>query len=187
MKNRTIIIAFFAFAALVVATSCKKNLDLFPPNDMTTEQVYATPDGYMQVLAKVYGGLSMTGNQGPSGKPDIAGGLDEGSQVPFIRGFFNLQELPTDEAVVAWTDQTIHDFHYLRWTSSDVFIKGAYARPIYNITLINEYLRELPTMRPQSCARRMRECRAKAAPRSTTWCTREAWRASRSRSISLRL
>jgi len=142
MKSRTIIIAIFAFVAFVVATSCKKNLDLFPPNDLTTDQVYATPEGYMSVLAKVYGGLSMTGNQGPSGQPDIAGGLDEGSQVPFIRSFFNLQELPTDEAVVAWNDQTIWDFHYLRWTSSDVFIKGAYARPIYNITLINEYLRE---------------------------------------------
>ena len=76
MKNRTIIIAIFAFVAIVVATSCKKNLDLFPPNDLTTEQVYATPEGYMGVLAKVYGGLSMTGNQGPSGQPDIAGGLD---------------------------------------------------------------------------------------------------------------
>jgi hypothetical protein len=142
MKSRTIIITVFTFVALVVATSCKKDLDLFPPNDLTTDQVYATPEGYMSVLAKVYGGLSMTGNQGPSGQPDIAGGLDEGSQVPFIRGFFNLQELPTDEAVVAWNDQTIWDFHYLRWTSNDVFVKGAYARPIYNITLINEYLRE---------------------------------------------
>lgn len=142
MKSRTIIIAVFTFVAFVVATSCKKNLDLFPPNDLTTDQVYATPEGYMSVLAKVYGGFSMTGNRGPADQPDIAGGLDEGSHVPFIRGFFNLQELPTDEAIVAWNDQTIWDFHYLRWTSSDVFIKGAYARPIYNITLINEYLRE---------------------------------------------
>ena len=52
------------------------------------------------------------------------------------------QELPTDEAVVAWNDQTIHDFHDLKWTAADPFLKGIYARPIYNITLINEYLRE---------------------------------------------
>jgi hypothetical protein len=55
---------------------------------------------------------------------------------------FNCEELPTDEAVVAWNDQTIHDFHNLSWTSADPFLKGIYARPIYNITLINEYLRE---------------------------------------------
>ena len=80
--------------------------------------------------------------EGPAGQPDIAGGLDEGSQVAFIRMFFNCEELPTDEAVVAWNDQTIHDFHNLRWTSADPFLKGIYARPIYDITLGNEYLRE---------------------------------------------
>jgi hypothetical protein len=62
--------------------------------------------------------------------------------VAFIRGLFNCEELPTDEAVVAWNDQTIKDFHNLSWTSGDPFLKGMYARPIYNITLGNEYLRE---------------------------------------------
>jgi hypothetical protein len=130
----------------VVATSCAKKLDLFPQNDLTPEKTFATPAGYKAVLAKLYGTLSITGNRGPAGNdeypPDIGGGLDEGSQVAFIRGFFNCQELPTDEAIVAWNDQTIHDFHDLRWTSADPFLKGMYARPIYNITLINEYLRE---------------------------------------------
>ncbi len=142
MKSKRIIKVIFAFVALFVVTSCAKQLDLFPVNDLTPETTYSTPEGYKAVLAKIYGGLSITGNQGPAGQPDIAGGLDEGSQVAFIRGFFNHQELPTDEAIVAWNDQTIWDFHYMRWTSSDVFIKGMYARPIYNITLINEYLRQ---------------------------------------------
>ena len=92
---------------------------------------------------KYMAGLAITGNTGPAGAPDIGGGLDEGSQVAFIRMFFNCEELPTDEAVVAWNDQTIQDFHNLKWTSADPFIlKGIYARPIYNITLGNEYLRE---------------------------------------------
>ena len=142
MKSRTIIKVIFACVALFGATSCAKNLDLFPQNDLTANKAYATADGYKEVLAKAYGGLSVTGNQGPAGQPDIGGGLNEGSQVAFIRMFFNCQELPTDEAIVAWNDQTIHDFHDLKWTSSDPFIKGIYARPIYNITLINEYLRE---------------------------------------------
>lgn len=142
MKSKTIIKFMFAFVAISAATSCAKKLDLFPQNDLTPAVTYSTAAGYKSVLAKVYGGLSITGNQGPSGQPDIAGGLDEGSQVAFIRMFFNCEELPTDEAVVAWNDQTIHDFHDLKWTSSDPFLKGIYARPIYNITLGNEYLRE---------------------------------------------
>jgi hypothetical protein len=126
----------------VVLFSCAKKLDLFPQNDLTPEKVYVNASGYKSVLAKIYATLSITGNQGPAGQPDIGGGLDEGSQVAFIRMFFNCQELPTDEAVVAWNDQTIQNFHAMRWNSEDPFLKGIYARPIYNITLINEYLRE---------------------------------------------
>ena len=142
MKRNNIFKTAAALLFIYCAASCAKKLDLFPQNDRTPATTYATASGYKSVLAKVYGGLAITGNTGPAGSPDIAGGLDEGSQVAFIRMFFNCEELPTDEAVVAWNDQTIHDFHDLKWTSSDPFIKGIYARPIYNITLGNEYLRE---------------------------------------------
>jgi hypothetical protein len=128
-------------SAAMVA-SCAKKLDLAPQNELSPDKAYATAAGYKSVLAKIYGTLSITGNTGPAGSPDIAGGLDEGSQVAFIRGFFNCQELPTDEAVVAWNDQTIKDFHGLKWTPADPFLLGMYARPIYNVSLINEYLRE---------------------------------------------
>ncbi|KXK18656.1 MAG: RagB/SusD domain-containing protein [Candidatus Parvibacillus calidus] len=130
--------------------SCANKLDLYPVNDLTPDKAYATAAGYKQVLAKLYGTLTVTGNAGPAGNPDIKGNLDEGSQVGFIRAFFNAQELPTDEAIVAWNDQTIHDFHHLKYTSSDPFILGMYARPIYNITLINEYLRESTTEKVSS-------------------------------------
>ncbi|MFM8711221.1 MAG: hypothetical protein ACKOC7_08070, partial [Sphingomonadales bacterium] len=130
-----------AALAMVMISSCSKQLNLFPQNDLTSEDVYATAAGYRQVLAKIYGGLATTGNVGPAGASDIQG-LDEGSQSPFLRGFFNCQELTTDEAVVSWNDQTIKDFHNLSYSSADPFLKGMYARPIYNIMVANEYLRE---------------------------------------------
>jgi starch-binding outer membrane protein, SusD/RagB family len=142
MKNKlsTSIIGLVALVCII--SSCAKRLDLTPDNSLVTDKVYASAAGYKSVLAKLYGTLALTGNQGASGSPDIAGGLDEGSQVAFIRGLFNCQELPTEEAVCAWNDQTIKDFHGLNYTSSDPFLKGMYARCIYNITLINEYIRE---------------------------------------------
>lgn len=142
MKKYNNIIYLTIVVVGLLFSSCAKQLDIYPQNDLTPEKAYATVDGYKSVLAKLYGTMAITGNAGPAGQPDIGGGLDEGSQVAFIRGFFNAQELPTDEAVVAWNDQTIHDFHNLSWTPADPFILGMYARPIYNITLINEYLRE---------------------------------------------
>ena len=142
MKNKFLNKILLLAVIAIVITSCAKKLDLFPQNDLTPEKAYATSAGYKSVLAKIYGTLSITGNSGPAGNPDIGGGLDEGSQVAFIRMLFNCQELPTDEAVVAWNDQTIKDFHNLKWTADDPFLKGIYARCIYNITLINEYIRE---------------------------------------------
>jgi starch-binding outer membrane protein, SusD/RagB family len=142
MKHKLINKLILAAATAVAVSSCAKKLDLFPQNDLTPEKAYSTAAGYKAVLAKIYGTLSITGNSGPAGSPDISGGLDEGSQVAFIRMVFNCEELPTDEAVVAWNDQTIKDFHNLKWTADDPFLKGIYARCIYDVTLINEYLRE---------------------------------------------
>jgi starch-binding outer membrane protein, SusD/RagB family len=141
MNNRIIKNLIIGCTALAIIPSCAKKLDLYPQNDLTPATTYSTAAGYKSVLAKIYGGLASTGNTGPAGASDIQG-LDEGSQSPFIRGFFNCQELPTDEAVVAWNDQTIQSFHNFKWTSSDPFLLGMYARPIYNITVANEYLRE---------------------------------------------
>ena len=142
MKKNTIKILMALSVVSLMVSSCAKKLDLLPVNDLTPETTYSNAAGYKSVLAKIYGTLAITGNSGPAGSPDISGGLDEGGQVAFIRGVFNCEELPTDEAVCAWNDQTVKDFHNLKWTAADPFLKGMYARCIYNVTLINEYLRE---------------------------------------------
>jgi hypothetical protein len=141
MKNNFFTVSGTIAMIAILLSSCAKKLDLLPQNDLTPEKVYATPAGYKSVLAKIYGGLSIGGNFGGAGSPDITG-LDEGSQIAFIRPFFNCQELPTEEAVCFWNDQTIKNYHAFSYTSDDPFLKGMYARPIWNITLVNEYLRE---------------------------------------------
>ena len=143
MKYNTISKLVIFCIAIAGFSSCSKDLNLSPQNAQLPSQVYSTPAGYKSVLAKIYGTLSIGGDQGPAGSPDISGGLDEGSQVGLIRGLFNFQELPTDEAIEAWNDGGVLDnIHNFNLTSSDKFVLGMYARPIWNITLINEYLRE---------------------------------------------
>src|SRR5437868_7090447 len=102
MKNNILKYSLHLFIVTVVASSCAKKLDLYPQNDATPEKTYSTAVGYKSVLAKIYGTMATSGNTGPAGSADISGGLDEGSQIAFIRMFFNCEELPTDEAVVAW-------------------------------------------------------------------------------------
>jgi hypothetical protein len=67
---------------------------------VTSNVVYEDPAAYQQVLAKLYAGLALTGQQGPAGKPDIEG-IDEGFGQ-YLRMYWYHQELSTDESVIAW-------------------------------------------------------------------------------------
>jgi hypothetical protein len=126
--------------ALLVFASCHKDLDRFPANDLTSAQVYTNAAGYKQVLAKVYGSMALTGNAGPAGSGDVAG-IDEGTS-DFLRLFWKAQELSTDEAVVAWNDPGIQDFHNMNWSASNPMLTGLYNRSFYIVTLANEFIRE---------------------------------------------
>ncbi len=135
-------ISLLALALIFIVTACTKDLDVVPldPDEVTSENIYKDPAAYKQVLAKLYAGLSVSGQEGPSGQPDISG-IDEGFGQ-YLRGFWYHQELTTDEAVIGWNDQTIKDYHYQTWGSSDVFISAFYYRIFYQIALCNEYIRE---------------------------------------------
>ena len=78
MKRNIVNTAFLLALSSVLLVSCSKQLDLLPLNDITSEQVYSTPEGYKQAFAKLYGSFATTGNNGPAGNGDIQG-LDEGT------------------------------------------------------------------------------------------------------------
>jgi hypothetical protein len=128
----------------LVLASCVKKLDRFPTNDVTSETVFSTPLGYKQAFAKVYGSFALTGNIGPAAPcfqcGDIAG-IDEGFS-DFFRLYWKAQELSTDEAVIAWGDIGIQDFHNMNWTPTNPFLTGLYYRSNYQIMLANEFLRQ---------------------------------------------
>jgi hypothetical protein len=130
-------------AALVIGfASCVKDLDTVPldKDEITSATVYDNPASYYQVLAKVYAGLAVSGQQGPAGMPDISG-IDEGFST-YLRQYWCAQELPTDEAVIAWNDGTLRDYHDMDWTPSGEFITAMYNRIYYQISLCNEFIRE---------------------------------------------
>lgn len=136
---------FLSIAALSIMlafTSCVNDLDTIPLDKdvVTSATVYDDPAAYQQILAKCYAGLSLTGQEGPSGAGDL-GGLDEGFSS-YVRGLWNLQELASDHAVTGWGDAGLSDLHAQTWTSSNDFVKGFYYRVYYQITLANEFIRE---------------------------------------------
>lgn len=143
MKHNFFKIAGIAMLLGASITSCTDDLNLTPTNDVTSDVVYSTPLGYKQSLAKIYGTLALTGNSGPAGASDVFyPGYDEGQNTDFFRGFWNAQELSTDEAITAWGDPGVPDFHNLNTTPANLFLHGVYYKSIYQATIVNEFLRQ---------------------------------------------
>lgn len=123
-------------------SSCFNDLDVTPIDQdvITADRIFEDPAAYQQNLAKIYAGLAVTGQQGPAGQADISG-IDEGFGQ-YLRMYWYMQELTTDEAIIGWDDGTIKDLHGHKWTSSDVFISAMYYRIMFQVTMVNEFLRE---------------------------------------------
>jgi hypothetical protein len=138
MKNLSKIFTTTAIA-LVMFSSCKKDLNLTPTNDITADVTYANAVGYKSVLTKVYASFATTGGNG-AGSSDL-GGIDAGTS-DFIRLYWNAQELTSDEGLCIWSDPGVYDLNYLTFTAENILLRGLYTRSLYQITVANEFLRE---------------------------------------------
>ena len=123
--------------------SCTDDLDQSDPNSdslLSGEELFSNPDSYIQFLAKLYAGLATAGQDGEDRNPDISG-IDPG-ESQYIRGLWKMQELSTDEAIVAWDDKTLYDFHFHTWASNDLFILATFSRLDFQVKNSNEFLRQ---------------------------------------------
>src|SRR6218665_90163 len=138
MKRIYIILIFSIFTF----SSCVNDLDTVPidPNIVTTEQVYSNPDNYKGVLAKCYAALSLSGQQGPTGDPDISN-FDEGYSS-FVRLAFYVQVLTTDEAIMGSQTNGLRQMATNTWDSNTAILNGYYARLYQIIGYSNEFLRQ---------------------------------------------
>ena len=142
MKLRVLQMFLLVCIASFLMVSCTK-LDLTPTNDLIANNVYTSVSGYKQSLAKVYGAFALTGNASV-GQPDIPTEIikDEGNS-DFLRLYWNLQELTTDEAVWSWqSDAGIQGLHEMSWSSTNSIINGLYYRSYFQITLCNDFINQ---------------------------------------------
>ena len=132
--------------ALIVATlltlgaaGCTDTTEL-PITTITDTNYFNDPSSYRAFLAKVYAGLAVSGQQGPAGNGDIQG-IDEGFSQ-YLRLYWEAQELPTDEAVIAWGDVGLPEMNTQLWASSNSFVVAMYYRIAFQVGLANEFLRQ---------------------------------------------
>ncbi len=142
MKKRNVYTACCLLTVTLMLASCTKDLNRLPLNSNTSETQYSTAEGYKQVLAKVYGSYSLVSSTGVGNSDVNIPGITDAATTDFLRAWWNLQELSTDEAVCAWGDANLQSFHTINWTSSNVLINALYGRSLYQITVCNEFIRE---------------------------------------------
>jgi hypothetical protein len=143
MKKYSFKIFFLgALVSMLSLTSCLDDLNTLPNDEdiVLADELFNDPAAYEQVLAKLYAGLAISGQQGPAGLPDITG-IDEGFSQ-YLRQYWLAQEITTDEAVIGWADGSLPDYHEQDWTPSNEFVAALYNRIIYQITSCNSFLRE---------------------------------------------
>ena len=105
-----------ASALLMGVTACTDTTEL-PITTISDTNYFNDPSSYRAFLARIYAGLAVSGQQGPAGNPDIKG-IDEGFSQ-YLRLYWEAQELPTDEAVLAWGDVGIPELNTQLWASSN--------------------------------------------------------------------
>ena len=128
-------------AASLLSVSCIGDLNVTPidPDVDLPDSVLNSVEAYEQLLAKCYVGLAVSASQGPDTSPDIDG--IDGGFGQYMRALFNLNEVTTDEAIIVWNDQTIHDLANVNWTTSDIFITAMFSRIFYQVSVCNEFIR----------------------------------------------
>lgn len=134
-KSLMLLIAVFSLS------SCLKDLDVTPTDDdeFLADNFINDNTSYKRLLAKSYGGLLLPGNDGDN-QGDINGLRSDFTS--YLRNYFTVQELPTDEAVIAWADGNLPSMNQHTWTPNNEFIYGMFSRAAYQIALNNEYLKQ---------------------------------------------
>jgi hypothetical protein len=140
MKLRTVYPLLLTVLVLGSTTACT-DVGVTPKSSATAENIFTEDGSYRSYLAKLYGGLTVVG-QAAAGETDINAGVSDAGSQQYMRLYWELQELPTDEAVIAWQDQTIQNFNTMSWGAQDVFNEAMYSRIFFEVAQVNEFLRQ---------------------------------------------
>lgn len=165
MKNRIIKSKNILYIGLSVLLSlpfaaCTDDLNTTPKGPNVELDPYADAANYPMLVAKVYAGFSKLGLTGPDGLGDIPSSPDQG-KTTFLRTYFNMQELTSDEAKCAWSDKDEKNYSQAELTPDNYIGYMLYQRCMLNIVFANEFLKNTitPVVEVENLARMRAEVR----------------------------
>ncbi len=130
---------FVAGLGIMTTTACTGDLNTEPLTDqtLTPDKALAQEGALEQQVAKIYSAFSVSGSDG-AGSTDIVNG--DAGEASFTRCYWNLQELCTDEARIAWSDEGLNGLQFQQWTATGKFFKLHFGRMNLIISFCNEFL-----------------------------------------------
>ena len=130
---------FVAGMGIMTTTACTGDLDTEPLTDQTQtpDKALAKEGAYEQQVAKIYSAFAISGSDG-AGQTDIQN--PDAGEASFTRCYWNMQELCTDEARIAWSDEGLNDMQFLQWTATNRYFRLHFGRMTFINALCNEFL-----------------------------------------------
>lgn len=120
--------------------SCTSDLDTVPEGPNIELDPYEKASNYPLLVSKIYSGFTHLGLSGPDGSGDIPSSSDQG-KTNFLRIYFNMQELTSDEAKCAWNDLDEKNYSQSIMTPDNYIGYMMYQRCMLNIVMANEFLK----------------------------------------------
>jgi hypothetical protein len=121
-------------------TACTSDLETEQRGPLVQPNPYSDAANYPLLVAKVYAGFSRLGITGPDGGGDIPSSSDQG-KTNFLRTYFNIQELTSDEAKCAWSDNDEKNYSQTILGADNYIGYMLYQRCMLNIVFANEFLK----------------------------------------------
>ena len=142
-----------AALAAFTLTSCVGDLNQEPlSSDVVGSDGFTNPTYRLGQLAKIYGSFNITGTNG-AGSSDIA--VSDSGASEFIRAWWSINTLTTDEAKCVWGDAWVKEIVTNTWTATkNDAIYAAYVRGVMTVTLANNYLRSTDDSNPEIATER---------------------------------
>lgn len=128
-----------AGVSMVALSSCVGDLDTEPLTDqtLTPDKALAAEGAYDQQVAKIYASFAISGSEGPN-QTDVVN--NDAGEATFTRCYWNMQELTTDEARCAWSDEGLNGLQFQQWTATGKFFQLNFGRMTLINALCNEFL-----------------------------------------------
>jgi starch-binding outer membrane protein, SusD/RagB family len=139
-KLRYKIICIIGLATFL--SSCTDDLNVSPKDDdiFLSEDFFASENAYKRGLAGIYGNLSLTGLNGA--ESSNIQGIDAGTSQ-YGRCLWYMQDLVADQAIWSYeNDPGVGEIQRNTWNANNPILRGMFGRAMFQIALVNEYLRQ---------------------------------------------